>query len=124
VDMVSSVTNLGRRGLYDWLVQRFSAVILASYCFCLLGSFVVHPDMDYLQWKALFDSNTMRIYSLITLLSLCAHAWVGMWIISTDYLTPMLLGNRATFVRLFCQVGSAILIAIYLIWGVQILWGN
>ena len=122
--MVTSVTNLGRSGLYDWLVQRFSAVILASYSFCLLGSFIAHPDMDYLQWKALYESTPMRIFSLITLFALCAHAWIGMWTISTDYLTAMLLGNRATLVRLLFQSGCAILVAIYLIWGIQILWGN
>ena len=32
--MVTSVTNLGRSGLFDWLVQRFSAVILGAYMLC------------------------------------------------------------------------------------------
>ena len=29
--MVTSVTSLGRNGLYDWLIQRVSAVIIGVY---------------------------------------------------------------------------------------------
>ncbi|RLA58972.1 MAG: succinate dehydrogenase, hydrophobic membrane anchor protein, partial [Gammaproteobacteria bacterium] len=29
--MVTAVTNLGRSGLYDWLMQRVTAVILLAY---------------------------------------------------------------------------------------------
>lgn len=121
--MVTNVTNLGRSGLFDWLIQRFSAIILAAYTLCLLGSFVVHPDMDYLQWRAIFDSNPMRFFSLITVLALCAHAWIGMWTISTDYLTSLQLGSKATVIRLVFQAGCALLTAVYLLWGIQIFWG-
>lgn len=121
--MVTSVTNLGRSGLYDWLMQRFSAVILAAYTFCILGSFLVNPDMTFEQWSATFESSVMRMFSLITLLALCAHAWIGMWTISTDYMTSLQLGKRATFFRLLFQAGCALLICVYLLWGIQIFWG-
>lgn len=35
--MVASVTSLGRSGVYDWLVQRVSAIVLAVYFVFLLG---------------------------------------------------------------------------------------
>jgi len=121
--MVGNSTNLGRAGLHDWLMQRFSAVILALYSLFILGSFVLHPDMDYEQWRAIFASNAMRFFSLITLFALCIHAWIGMWTISTDYLTPLQVGKRATFIRLLFLSGCALLIAVYLLWGIQIFWG-
>lgn len=120
--MVTNVTNLGRSGLYDWLLQRFSAVILAAYTLCILGSFVVHPDMDYQQWRQIFDSSVMRYFSLITLFALCAHAWIGMWTISTDYLTSLQLGAKATFYRIVFQAVCALVTVVYLLWGIQILW--
>ena len=122
--MVASATNFSRSGLSDWLLQRFSAVILAAYSLCLLGTFLVYPDMDYQQWHAIFDSNAMRLFSLITLLALCGHAWIGMWTVGTDYLTSLQLGKGATFIRLVYQAGCVLLIAIYLIWGIQIFWGS
>jgi len=122
--MVTNVTNLGRSGLYDWLVQRFSAIILAAYSLCILSSFLLNPDMNYLQWSAVFESNLMRMFSVITLLALCAHAWIGMWTISTDYMNELQLGSKATFFRLLFQAGCVLLLAVYLLWGIQIFWGN
>ena len=34
--MVTAVTSMGRSGLYDWLMQRVTAVILLAY-FLLVG---------------------------------------------------------------------------------------
>lgn len=115
--MVTNVTSLGRSGLYDWLIQRFSAIILALYSLCILASFVMNPDMDFEKWSSIFAGNAMRLFSLITLLALCAHAWIGMWTISTDYLT-------APFFRVLFQAACALIIAVYLLWGMQIFWGN
>ena len=122
--MVMNATNLGRSGLSDWIVQRFSAIILAAYSLCILASFVMNPDMDFETWSSIFDNNAMRLFSLITLLALCAHAWIGMWTISTDYMTSLQLGKSATFFRIMFQAGCVLLIAVYLLWGIQIFWGN
>ena len=122
--MVTSVTNLGRSGLSDWIIQRFSAVILAAYTFCILGSFVMNPEMDFETWKSLFDSSFMRVFSLITLAALCAHAWIGMWTVSTDYMTAMQFGKNATVIRLIFQLLVVLIVAVYLIWGIQIFWGS
>jgi succinate dehydrogenase / fumarate reductase, membrane anchor subunit len=124
MDMVMNVTNLGRSGLSDWIVQRFSAIILAAYSLCILASFVMNPDMDFETWSSIFDNNAMRLFSLITLLALCAHAWIGMWTISTDYMTSLQLGKSVTFFRIMFQAGCVLLIAVYLLWGIQIFWGN
>ncbi|RPO36063.1 hypothetical protein [Pseudomonas aeruginosa] len=35
--MVTNVTNFSRSGLYDWMAQRVSAVVLAAYVIFLLG---------------------------------------------------------------------------------------
>jgi succinate dehydrogenase / fumarate reductase membrane anchor subunit len=124
MDMVTNVTNLGRSGLYDWIVQRFSAIILAAYSLCILANFVMNPDMDYQTWSSIFESNAMRFFSLITLFALCAHAWIGLWTVSTDYMTSLQLGESATFLRIMFQAGCVLLIAVYLLWGIQIFWGN
>ena len=122
--MVTNATNLGRSGLHDWIIQRISAIILAAYSLCILASFVINPDMDYEKWGSIFEGNAMRFFSIITLFSLCAHAWIGMWTISTDYMTSLQLGSSATFFRILFQAGCALLVAVYLLWGIQIFWGN
>ena len=43
--MVTSVTNLSRSGLYDWMAQRVSAVVLAAYFIFLIGYLVANPGI-------------------------------------------------------------------------------
>ncbi|MCU1716905.1 succinate dehydrogenase, hydrophobic membrane anchor protein [Pseudomonas sp. 5P_3.1_Bac2] len=122
--MVTNVTNFSRSGLYDWMAQRVSAVLLAAYVLFLLGYVVCNPGMGYTEWHALFSHNAMRIFSLLTLVGLVVHAWVGMWTISTDYLTPMALGKWATVVRFLFQAVCGVAMFVLFVWGVQIFWGN
>ncbi len=122
--MVTNVTNFSRSGLYDWMAQRVSAVVLAAYVLFLLGFVIANPGLGYAEWHSLFSNNAMRIFSLLTLLALSVHAWVGMWTISTDYLTPMALGKWATAVRFLFQAACGVAMFAFFAWGVQILWGN
>ncbi|MDR2307568.1 MAG: succinate dehydrogenase, hydrophobic membrane anchor protein [Paucimonas sp.] len=121
--MVTNVTNLSRSGLYDWMAQRVSAVVLAAYFIFLIGYVAAHPGIDYAQWHALFSNSAMRIFSLLALVALGAHAWVGMWTITTDYLTPMAFGKSATAIRFLSQAVCGVIMFAYFVWGVQILWG-
>lgn len=122
--MVTNVTNFSRSGLYDWMAQRVSAVVLAAYVLFLLGFLVTHPNISYEEWHGLFSHSLMKIFSLLTLVALSVHAWVGMWTITTDYLTPMALGKAATIVRFLVQAACGMAMFAFFVWGVQILWGN
>ena len=120
--MVTSITSLGKNGIYDWLVQRVSAVVLLAW-FLYVGFEVFTADpLDYLAWKALFAQTWMRIFTLVALVSLCAHAWIGMWTISTDYFTTRMLGSSATRVRFLFQFVCLVVLIVYFVWCIQILW--
>ena len=122
--MVTNVTNFSRSGLFDWMAQRVSAVVLAAYALFLLGYAIANPDMSYAQWHGLFANSWMRIFSLMSLVALSAHAWIGLWTITTDYLTPMSLGSWATGVRFLVQALCGMIMFVLFVWGIQILWGN
>jgi len=113
--MVTTVTSYGRSGLSDWFLQRVSAVILAAYSIFMVVYLLLNPDIDFTQWQALFDNTGMRIFSLMALLSLGAHCWIGLWSISTDYLKHFAL-------RFAFQMVVGLLMFIYTVWGVQLLW--
>ncbi len=118
--MVKSVTSFGRSGLSDWLLQRVSAVILLAWFLCIGASLA--GGVDYTEWKSIFDGTAMRVFTLLAILSLAAHAWIGMWSISTDYLTERLMGKTGNVLRITFQLGCGLLIFIYVLWTIQILW--
>lgn len=121
--MVTAVTNLGRSGVYDWLIQRASAVVMALYTIFIVAYILITPELDYAQWQALFGQLWMRVFTLMTLLSIVAHAWIGLWSVVTDYLTERLMGGKATVLRLLAQALLAVVAITYTLWGVEIIWG-
>ena len=104
-------------GLGSWMAQRVSAVVMLVYTLLLLGVFAERrAPMDYASWKALFAAGWMRVATLIFAVSLAWHAWVGLRDILMDYARP-------DSVRFALQVVSILVIAVYVGWVVQILWG-
>lgn len=121
--MVTAVTNLGRSGLSDWVIQRVTAVILLAYVVFLAYVLFAGPEITYQSWKALFACTSVRIFSLAAILSIAAHAWIGLWSVSTDYFTERMMGPKGNVVRLAFQAVVAIVLFVYVVWGIQILWG-
>lgn len=115
--MVSNVTSLTGNGLKDWLIQRVSAIYMAIYSLFLFVFIVSHPHITYAQWQWLFHCLWFQIASIITLLMLSLHSWVGIWTVTTDYL-------KCTAVRLLLQMLVLIWLLGQLIWGVMIMWGQ
>jgi succinate dehydrogenase / fumarate reductase membrane anchor subunit len=120
--MVTQVTNLGRSGLYDWLVQRLTAVVLFAYFVFVVCYLICNPDLTFEQWKGLFDQTWMAAFTSLTILSLVAHAWIGLWAVSTDYMTTRLMGSKGTAIRLVFQATYSLILFYYLVWGFKILW--
>ena len=122
--MVTQVTSMSKNGVSDWIIQRVTAVILAAYTVCQLGFVLVNPEMDYATWSAFHAGTAMQIFTMMALVSTCAHAWIGMWTIGSDYLQEHLMGSKATLLRFLYQIGCVLIIIAYLLWGINILWGN
>ncbi|RLA47545.1 MAG: succinate dehydrogenase, hydrophobic membrane anchor protein [Gammaproteobacteria bacterium] len=120
---VGNVTSFGRNGLSDWLLQRVSAVVMTVYMVFVFGYLVCGGEVTYADWKALHGNFFVRLLSLFAVLSLAAHAWIGMWGVLTDYVTVRLLGPRATAIRIFLQLGMIAMTLTYVVWAIVILWG-
>lgn len=121
--MVRTVTSFGRSGLSDWLIQRVSGVVIAAYFFFIVGWMLCHQGFDFATWQALHHTNCMKIFNTVTLLSVVAHAWIGIWVVLTDYITVRLLGAKATVIRLILEIGVIGVLVIYTLWGLAIVWG-
>ena len=113
--MVNRVVTGAHYGLRDWLVQRITAVLMVAYSLFLAGYWLSHT-LSYDTWTALFSGNLMRTISLLFLLSVFYHAWIGIRDIVMDYVKP-------ASIRLLIHVLVILALLLYSIWAVQILWG-
>jgi succinate dehydrogenase / fumarate reductase membrane anchor subunit len=102
-------------GLRDWLIQRITAVVMAAGSVLFAGFLLLHPQQNYQSWAALFSNHWMRAFSLLFLLSIFYHAFIGIRDITMDYIKP-------ACVRLVIHVLVILTLILYTIWSVQILW--
>lgn len=121
--VVRTVTSFGRSGTFDWLYQRVTAIVLLAYVLFIVGFIFFTKDFGYQAWSELFAQRWMRVFSLVTLLSIVIHAWIGLWSVVTDYITNRVMGGKATVLRLFVEVVLAAVAVLYTVWGIEILWG-
>lgn len=114
--MVNRVVTGAHYGLRDWLIQRVTAVMMAVYSAALAGWLLLQPDLGYNVWTGLFSGQPMRTLTLLFLLSVFYHAWIGVRDIVMDYVKP-------SGVRLAIHTMVVLASILYAIWAVQILWG-
>ena len=102
-------------GLRDWLAQRITAVLMAVFTVVLLAQLLMPGALGYDRWAAIFSQQWMKLLTLVTILSLAYHAWVGMRDIWMDYVKPV-------GVRLTLQVLTIVWLVGCAGWAIQVLW--
>lgn len=125
VAMVGRVVTGAHYGIWDWLMQRVTAVLMVTYiifvvCFVVLHSYIQENtwvDLDHDMWRWLFSGFWMRAISLLFWVSVFYHAWIGVRNIVMDYV-------KSARVRLVIYVLAVVLLLLYSVWVVQILWGH
>lgn len=113
--MVKSVLGVNHQGLTDWLIQRVSAIVMAVYSTALVVFLLTHMNLSFDEWHQLFSNIWIKIATLLFLLSLLFHAWIGMWTIFTDYVKPYVL-------RLALHVIVLLALVAFFFEGALILW--
>jgi succinate dehydrogenase / fumarate reductase membrane anchor subunit len=113
--MVRRVVVGAHYGLKDWLAQRVTALVMAIYTVLFAGILLICPPQHYGDWRALFESQWLRVATFLFFLSLFWHAWIGVRDILMDYVKP-------TAIRLGLEIVVAVALIAYAGWAIQILW--
>ncbi|HZF78293.1 MAG TPA: succinate dehydrogenase, hydrophobic membrane anchor protein [Rubrivivax sp.] len=105
-----------RYGMRDWLAQRITAVLMTLYtAVLLLHVLLTRGPMGYENWARMFAPQWMRLFTLVVLISLGWHAWVGMRDIWMDYV-------KSVGLRLLLQVATLVWLVGCIGWAIQVLW--
>ena len=101
----------------EWLLQRLTAIVMALYALvCGLLLLVTQPE-GYAGWHRLFASQAVKAGTLLFILSLLLHAWLGVQSVLADYV-------QSPFIRRMLQAGAFLLLAGLVLWTLRILWGS
>ena len=115
--MVINAASLGRSGVHDFILIRASAIVLAIYTIFLVGFIAFSSPLSYDAWHALFSALPMKVFTLLTLVAVLIHTWIGTWQVLTDYVKPLMLRGVLQFVFVvaaFCYLAAGI----FIVWGV------
>lgn len=106
-----------RPGMRTWALQRVTAMAMAIYSLVMLALLLLQQPGDFEAWKALMAPHWVRGLTLLFLLSLYVHAWLGVSNILGDYVKPPRL-------RQACKTATLACLGFYTAWSLQILWGG
>jgi len=113
--MVKVAGTFGRSGVHDFILLRATAIILLAYVIYLVG-FISCTDITYTAWTAFFSLTLTKVFTLLALIAMLVHAWIGLWQVLTDYV-------KNTLLRGFLQFSLTSVAFIYVLTGFVILWG-
>ena len=102
-------------GFRDWLIQRATAIIILVYAGVLIDFFSTHAQPDFGTWQHFFSGFWMQAGTLLVLLSILWHAWIGIWTVITDYV-------KSGFLRLILFAVILIGFVGFIIWWGELLW--
>ncbi|MGC9421776.1 MULTISPECIES: succinate dehydrogenase, hydrophobic membrane anchor protein [Vibrio] len=113
--MVKHVSSLGRNGVHDFLLIRATAIILTLYTIYMV-SFCAFTDLSYLSWTQFFGSTLTKVFTMLALVCILIHGWIGLWQVITDYIKCSKLRGVLQLVVIVTLLG-------YFFSGLFVLWG-
>lgn len=120
---MSTTSNIGPKrlvvgahyGLRDWLAQRMTAVVIGVYTIVLVVMAMLSQEPGYEGWARIFVPTWMKVFTMLALLALIYHAWVGVRDIWMDYVKPV-------GVRLALQIFTILWLMGCGVWAIDVLW--
>ncbi len=106
------VERVNRRGLFDWIVQRVTALLIFLYTLVVVIFALTHGGVYSapMVWASFLSNPGVRFFTVVTLFSVLWHTWIGLWTVFTDY-----IHHRAFR---YCLNGLlAALLIFYGLWG-------
>ena len=72
-------------GLKAWALQRVTAIYIGLFGLYLLLTLLTAAPVDYAAWRDWFANPVMGIATLVFVVAILLHAWVGIRDVVIDY---------------------------------------
>jgi len=105
-----------KSGKLYWYLQRYSALYFISFLLYLEYTFWTTG----ITFQFLTTNNLFKALLSIFILLACAHAYVGLWAVGTDYLTKRTLGFMSSGLSAYADVLRKIYETLFILLGALI----
>ena len=110
------VTTGAHYGWKDFLVQRVTGAIVLVFVATMLVRFMT-SDNSFVAWHGFMNCAAMKLLTLLTIIAVCYHAWIGVRDIWMDYI-------KSAGVRVLLHVLTILWLFGCAAYGVSALWTN
>ncbi|MDW6001481.1 succinate dehydrogenase, hydrophobic membrane anchor protein [Vibrio mangrovi] len=114
--MVKHVSSVGRNGVHDFLLVRATAILMALYTVYLVCFFAFSGDLTYGLWLDFWSGTFTKVFTMIALVCVLIHGWIGLWQVLTDYV-------KSAPLRGLLQLAVIAVLLGYFFSGLFVLWG-
>tara|TARA_B100000780_G_scaffold113863_1_gene79791 strand:- start:1313 stop:1672 length:360 start_codon:yes stop_codon:yes gene_type:complete len=80
------------KGSTIWYLQRCSSIFIFIYIIYVVVFIISSLPIVFNEWFLFKSSLLFKLSTTAAFLSILVHAYIGLWTIGTDYLTPRTLG--------------------------------
>ncbi len=105
----------GANGLRPWLMQRLSAVYIASFLLFILLTLIGTHTVSFTAWHHWVSLPLVNAAFALFVVALLIHAWVGIRDVIMDYVQPVVA--RFLLLLLF-----GLIFLISLLWSLRVLF--
>ncbi|RQW64134.1 succinate dehydrogenase, hydrophobic membrane anchor protein [Vibrio viridaestus] len=114
--MVKSISSVGRNGVHDFILIRATAIIMTLFTLYMVSFVAFTDNIDYQIWSSFFGSTFTKVFTMITLVCILIHGWIGLWQVLTDYV-------KCAKLRAGLQLVVIAALLAYFFTGLFVLWG-
>jgi succinate dehydrogenase / fumarate reductase membrane anchor subunit len=89
---------------------------MALYTIYLVGFLAFSGAMTYELWIDFWSGTFTKVFTMITLICILIHGWIGLWQVLTDYV-------KCSQLRGLLQLAVIVVLFGYFFSGLFVLWG-
>ena len=80
-----------QKGLTDWYLQRATTMFISAYALPCVVFWAIYPAAQLAMWQVFLTHPVMLVLGILAWLALAIHAYIGAWVVITDYLSDHLI---------------------------------
>lgn len=92
-------------GMKAWALQRLSAIYLGLFLVYFIGKLLLAKPEGHVAWQQWLGQPLMSIATLVFLIALLLHTWIGVRDIFMDYVHPLSLRMVLMALTLLSLIG-------------------